>query len=176
MPRLHQVDPTRDSGPGAEILNGPLKQKQINIFKGLATNAGVLKAFLGFAQGVKTGALTDADHEVVALVVSQLRRCDYCLAAHTQIAKGAGIPEDDALKIRQGTIDDPKHQAIIDFTTAILESDGFVSDEQLRSFRDAGFDDAAVIEVIGQITVMTFTNLFNHVHETEVDFPVPASV
>ena len=59
---------------------------------------------------------------------------------------------------------------------AILDSDGFVSDNQLDSFRRVGYDDAAAIEVIGQITAMTFTNLFNHVNETEVDFPVPASV
>jgi hypothetical protein len=32
-----------------------------------------------------------------------------------------------------------------------------------------------VIEVIGVITLMTFTNLYNHVHGTVIDFPpVPA--
>ncbi len=33
-----------------------------------------------------------------------------------------------------------------------------------------------MIEVIGAMAVMTFTNLYNHVNETEVDFPVPAAV
>ncbi|UCD75804.1 MAG: carboxymuconolactone decarboxylase family protein [Phycisphaerales bacterium] len=176
MPRLQTIDPTTDTGPGAEMLNGPLKNKQINIFKGLAVNPGALKAFLGFSGGIKGGALSDAEHEVVALTTSQERNCHYCLAAHTQIARGAGIDEEQALRIRQGTSDDPRHRALIGFTTAILDSDGFISDDQLESFRAAGFDDAAVIEVIGQIAAMTFTNLYNHVNETEVDFPVPASV
>jgi uncharacterized peroxidase-related enzyme len=176
MPRLGIIDPASDTGPGAEILNGPLKAKQINIFKGLAVNPGVLQAFLGFAGGVKKGgSLTEAEHEVIALTVSEVRRCDYCLAAHTQIARGAGIDEDASLKIRQGTAGDPKHQALIDFTRAVLATDGFVSDEQLAAFKGAGYDDAAVIELIGEITVMTFTNLYNHVNETEIDFPVPAS-
>ncbi|MBT8485677.1 MAG: carboxymuconolactone decarboxylase family protein [Phycisphaerales bacterium] len=176
MPRMQMIDPATDTGPGAEILNGPLKQKQINIFKGLAVNAGVLQAFLGFAGGVKTGALTDAEHEIIALVTGQKRNCGYCLAAHTQIAKGVGIDEDMALEIRQGSSKTPKHQSLIDFVNAILDTEGFVSDSQLDRVRAAGYDDAAIIEMIGAIAVNTFTNLFNHVAETQIDFPVPASV
>ena len=32
MPRLDTIDPTTDTGAGADILNGPLKEKQINIY------------------------------------------------------------------------------------------------------------------------------------------------
>ncbi|MEM7227403.1 MAG: carboxymuconolactone decarboxylase family protein [Planctomycetota bacterium] len=176
MPRLAAVDPATDTGPGAELLNGPLKNKQINIFKGIAANPGVLKAFLGFAGGVKTGQLTEAEHEIIALVSGQKRNCEYCLAAHTQIAASVGLDENMVLNVRKGHIDDTRMQAVLDFTTAVLDTDGFVSDEQLEAFRGAGFDDAAVVEVLGAVTVNTFTNLFNHVHETEVDFPVPAAV
>ncbi len=176
MPRLHTVDPVTDTGPGAEILNGPLKNKQINIFKGLATNPNVLKAFLGFAQGVHGGALTDPEHEITALLTAQKHNCEYCLAAHTQIAKGVGIDEETSLAIRKGHTADPKQQALIDFVNAVLETDGFVTDDQLDTFRSAGYNDAAVIEAVAGIAVMTFTNLFNHVNETEVDFPVPATV
>ncbi len=176
MPRLNIVNPKTDTGPGAEILNGPLKEKQINIFKGVATNPGVLKAFLGFAGGVKSGSLTPAEHEIVALVCGQKRACEYCLAAHTAVAKGTGIDEDLALKIRQGDANDDRHQSLVDFTNAMLEHDGRVTDGQLKAFRTAGYDDAAAIEVIGAIAVNTFTNFFNQLNQTEVDFPVPASV
>jgi uncharacterized peroxidase-related enzyme len=176
MPRLKTIDPSTDSGPGAEILNGPLKDMQINIFKGIAANPGVLKAFLNFSQGVKAGALTEQEHEIISLVCGQKRNCEYCLAAHSQIAQGAGLSEELIINIRKGQADDERHQALIDFVTAILETDGFVSDEQIDAFRKAGYDDAAIIEAIAAITVNTFTNLYNHVNETEVDFPVPASV
>ena len=34
-----------------------------------------------------------------------------------------------------------------------------------------------MIDVVAAITTMTFTNLYNHIHETVVDFPaVPALV
>jgi uncharacterized peroxidase-related enzyme len=177
MPRLHIVDPATETGPGADMLNGPLKAKQINIFKGLATHAPVLEAFLGFAGGVKGGGtLTPAEHEVIALVTGQHNGCDYCVAAHTQVARGAGIPEELSLSIRQGRAEDDRTQALVDFARAVLETTGCVTDQQLAEFRAAGFDDRAVIEVIGAIAVNTFTNLFNHVNTTEVDFPVPATV
>ena len=176
MPRLKAVDPTTDSGPGADILNGPLKDKQINIFKGMAANPGVLEAFLGFAGGVKTGALSAQEHEIIALTTAQKRNCEYCLAAHTQIAQGAGFDEETVLTIRRGSTDNEKHQSLIDFVSAILDTNGFVSDQQLEEFKKAGYDDAAIVEGIGGITVNTFTNFFNHVHETEIDFPVVATV
>ncbi len=176
MPRLNVIDPSTDTGPGAEILNGPLKAMQFNVFKGIANNAGVLKAFRGFAGGVKAGSLTEQEHETIALTTGQKNHCEYCLAAHTKIAQGTGLTEDNILTIRQGNGVDDKNQALIDFTLAILETQGFVTDEQLQQFKDAGFDDAAVIEVLGAIAVNTFTNLFNHVNETEIDFPVAATV
>ena len=177
MPRLHTIDPNTESGPGADFLNGPLKGKQFNIFKALANNPGVLKAFLAFSQGVKTsGSLTPAEHEIVALTCAQKRNCEYCLAAHTQIAIGDGVDEELTVRIRRGESDDARQQALIDFANAILETEGLVGDEQLQAFRAAGFDDAAIVEVIGQIAVMTFTNFFTHLNETEVDFPVAATV
>ncbi len=174
MPRLSLVDPANDTGPGADLLNGPLKDKQINIFKGLAVNPAVFKAFLAYMQSIKSGELTDQEHEVIALIASEKNRCDYCTAAHTQIAKGTGLDEKEILNIRRGESSDARQQALIEFVVAVLDSQGFVSDDQIEEFRKAGFTDAAVIEVIAGLSVITFTNLYNHINETEIDFPVPA--
>ena len=176
MPRLKVINPETDTGPGADLINRLPEQKRLNIFKSMANNAGVAKAFMQFSQGVKAGALTDAEHEIIALTVAQKSGCDYCLAAHTKMAEAAGINNDLAIQIRQGTADNDRHQALLDFTSAILKNDGWVSDEQLEAFREAGYDDDAVVEVIGEIAVMTFTNLFNHVNHTEIDMPEVAAV
>jgi uncharacterized peroxidase-related enzyme len=175
MPRLHLVDPNTETGPGVDLLNGPLKAKQINIFKGIANNANVLKALLEFGQGIKN-ALTGPEHEVIALVCAEKRHCEYCTAAHTMVAKSVGLDEETSARIRQGQVGDPRQQALIDFTIATIETDGFVTDEQLESFKAAGFDDAAIVEVVAAIAYNTFTNLINHVNDTEIDFPIPAQV
>lgn len=176
MPRMQIIEPKTDSGPGADMLNGPLKAKQINIFKGLAVNANVLGGFLAMAGKANGGALTPQEYETVILATSQQNGCDYCVAAHTKISAGLGIEEAESLDIRRGSVSDAKRQSLIDFTTAVNTTNGNVSDEQLGAFRAAGYGDDAVIEVIGAITVATFTNLYNHVNRTEVDFPVPPAI
>ena len=171
MPRLQTVDPDTDTGAGADLLNGPLREKQINIFKGLAAHPPVLEAFLGWAQGSKGGALTAIECEVVQLVTAEKNQCTYCASAHTMVATGSGLTNDDCLQIRRRLSDDPKLQALINFTTEVLDHAGYVSDETLAAFMDAGYSTEAAIEVVAGISVMTFTSYYNHIHDTEVDFP-----
>mgnify|MGYP006097406541 CR=1 FL=1 len=176
MPRLKNIDPTTDTGAGADLLNGPLKEKQINIFKGLAAHAPVLQAFMGWAGGSKGGALTSAEGEVVQLLAAEKMDCHYCLAAHSIIAKGTGLSEDDCVNIRKRQSDDTKMQALIDFTAETLDTNGNVSDKTLTAFMDAGFNTEAAIEVVAGISVMTFTSFYNHINDTVVDFPEAVSV
>lgn len=175
MPRLETIDPLTDSGEGADLLNGPLKEKQINIFKGLAVHPPVLEAFLTWAQGSKSGALTPAECEIVQLVAAEKNECTYCASAHTLVAQGTGLTEDECLNIRRGFSDDPKQQTLINFTAEVLEQRGSVSDSSLQTFMDAGYSTQAAIEVAAGISVITFTSFYNHIHDTEVDFPeIPA--
>ena len=78
-----------------------------------------------------------------------------------------------SLEARRGRAVDARHQALIDFASAVMKTRGFVTNDQLNAFRGAGYDDKAVIEVIAAISAHTFTNLYNHVHATDVDFPIP---
>ena len=66
MPRLTHIDPATDTGAGADLLNGPLKEKQINIFKGLAAHPPVLEAFIAWAGGAKGGTLTPVEGDLSA--------------------------------------------------------------------------------------------------------------
>ena len=171
MPRLDTVNPETDTGPGADLLNGTLKEKQINIFKGLAAHPPVLEAFLGWAQGSKGGALSPIECEVVQLVTAEKNRCTYCASAHTKVATGSGLSDEECLNIRRRQSDNPKLQALIDFTAEAVDDAGYVSDATLDSFMNAGFTTEAAIEVVAGISVMTFTSFYNHIHDTEVDFP-----
>jgi alkylhydroperoxidase family enzyme len=38
--------------------------------------------------------------------------------------------------------------------------------------RAAGYDDAEILEIIATVAINIFTNYFNHVALTEVDFPL----
>lgn len=173
MPRLAIVEPKDTTGEAARIL----ASAPINIFKGLAAHPEIFTAFVSFMRAVEHApVLTRAEKELVMLRAAELRGCGYCTAAHTKIASGAGVDATAALEARRGRSGDPKRQALLAFTSAVVEKEGFVSDAQLAEFRAAGYDDKAAIESIAAITLMTFTTLFNHVHDTALDFPpVPAA-
>ena len=49
-----------------------------------------------------------------------------------------------------------------------------MSDADLREVRAAGVSDAEVTETIATVALNVFTNWFNHVAETPVDFPAVA--
>ncbi|MEL7471696.1 MAG: carboxymuconolactone decarboxylase family protein, partial [Planctomycetota bacterium] len=78
---------------------------------------------------------------------------------------------------RRGVIEgDAKLEAVTRLATALHEKRGFVSDEDVEKFKSAGFSDGAVAEAVAVYAFATFTNFFNHVNETEVDFPAAPSI
>jgi len=111
------------------------------------------------------------DREVVYLGVSQKNGCNYCVSAHTTIAKKAGLNQDQILDIRRFSPESVKHQALLKFVSRVMETRGFVEDEDITAVREAGYTDGQIAEAIAYIGLATYSNFFNHVHDTELDFP-----
>jgi alkylhydroperoxidase family enzyme len=57
---------------------------------------------------------------------------------------------------------------------AVTLSRGQVSDEHLSIAREAGLDDAKIVDVIAQVSLLTLTNYLNNVAKTDIDFPPKA--
>lgn len=106
------------------------------------------------------------------MAVAQANNCTYCLSAHTTIGKMLGFSEIETLEIRQGTIDDPKLQALTALAREITETRGFPAQHIVDGFLEAGYTQGALVDVIGLVALNTFTNYLNHIADTEVDFPV----
>jgi uncharacterized peroxidase-related enzyme len=178
MPRLNAVKPEDATGPVKEIYDDLTKKmgKVINIFQGMGNSAAALNAYLSMSGALSKGELSPQDREVVYLGVSQKNGCNYCLSAHTQLAKKAGMNEDQILNIRRFSPESSKHAALLKFVTRVMETHGFVDDADIAAVRDAGYSDGQIAESIAYIGLATYSNLFNHVYGTEVDFPQAPSV
>lgn len=177
MPRLNVIEPKEATGKAKELWEGPLKGKHLNIFKGLANSGAAMNAYVQFSGALKEGVLSDAEREVVALAIAEENDCEYCRAAHTMVGAGAGLDQDEMIKIRKGEADEPKHQALAAFARTLVQRRGWVEQGDIDAFKAAGYDDAAVVEVVACVALNTFTNFFNHVNETEIDLPkAPALV
>jgi AhpD family alkylhydroperoxidase len=177
MPRLAVVDPAQSTGKVKEIFEGPLKGKHINIFKGMANSPAVLQAYLGMAGALAGAKLSAKEQEIVQLAIGAANDCGYCQAAHTVIGKGAGLSEQQTVAARGGaSLGDAKLDALKRFALAMHEKRGNIGDAELEAFRKAGYDDGHAAEVTAVYALATFTNYFNHLNDTAIDFPAPPAV
>lgn len=147
-----------------------------NVYQGLAGSPEILKAYLHTSDCLAKGNLSGSEREVIALVVSQANRCEYCLAAHTLVGGMQGLKPEQMQAIRRGKPQELKLAALVTFVQAVLSQQGAVSDQELANFKLAGYSDAQVPDVMLTIAMTVFTNYFNHVHQTVVDFPLVESI
>jgi uncharacterized peroxidase-related enzyme len=173
MQRIKSVNPESAAGKTKELLDTVKKNMGMvpNLLKALANSPAVLEAYLGISGALAGGVLAPKIRESIALVVAEINRCDYCLAAHTMIGKKAGLTDAEVLESRRGVLQDPKANAAVQLTKAVLDKQGFVADADIQAAKKAGLSEAEIVEVVANVILNIFTNYFNHVIETEIDFP-----
>ncbi len=173
MSRINQISPETATGKAKELLDAVKSKLGLvpNLTRALANAPAALEAYLQFSGSLGKGTLSAKNRERIALVVAQENQCDYCLAAHSTIGKMVGLTADEIRDSRKGTSTDSKSDVLVRFAQKVLETKGRVSDADLQSVREAGFDDGALAEVVGNVALNIFTNYFNHVAGTDVDFP-----
>jgi uncharacterized peroxidase-related enzyme len=119
-------------------------------------------------------ALDLRTREAIALAVSQVNGCDYCLGVHSFGARHARMSDDDILLARRGHDSDPKRDAAVQFARKVIETRGKVGDADVKAVRYAGYTDANIIEIIALVALFSLTNFFNNVLDLEKDFPAVA--
>ncbi len=171
MTRIKSITPDQATGHTAEVY-GAIKKALggvPNLFQGVGVNSNVLQTYLGLGPSLKL--LSGAEQETIALVTSQKNNCDYCIAAHTVLGGMMGLKKEETLAIRKGNSADTKRQALVSFVSEVVSEKGRVSDRTLENLKQVGYTDAHVPEILLAIVATTFTNYFNHVNQTELDFP-----
>ena len=143
-----------------------------NVFKTFAHSPAVVQFYLAGSQALAGGALPAALREQIALVTAGENECDYCASAHTLMAKGAGVAAGEMAHNLRGRSENAKTQAALDFAKLIVRNRGRVTDVQLAAVRAAGYSEAEVVEMIANVVANIFTNYFNHIAGTVVDFPL----
>lgn len=173
MSRIQPVNAATAQNQTAEILNGVKKKlgKVPNLIATMANSPAVANAYLSFSGTLAGGNLPANIRERISLTTGQANQCDYCLAAHTLLGKGAGLSEEDIIDARNGTASDERTAAAVIFAKKIVDNRGKVSDEDLAAVRNAGYSEGDIAEIVANVALNLFTNYFNHVADTEIDFP-----
>ena len=178
MSRLTVSNLETDTGPSGEVY-AQIK-KAIggvpNTFAAIAAHGpAALKAVLAADAVLAGGSLSKRDQETIKLVISAAGGCDYCVAAHSHLAKLAGLKPDVLKQIREAEpTGDDKRDALVSFVRKLAQSSGTVSDEDFAAIKAVGYSDAQLVEISLAFATTIFTNVFNRINDTEIDFPAVA--
>ena len=177
--RISPIDPAVAEGRVRQQLDGVKNALGVvpNMMRTMAHSPALLEGYLSLSAALAKGALRPAVREQLALAVSQVNGCEYCLSAHSYYGARAKLSPEQLQAAREGESEDPKTQAALTLALDLIDRRGDLSDEQLADARRAGLSDAEIAEVVGHVALSTLTNYFNQLAQTEVDFPrVPVSV
>jgi uncharacterized peroxidase-related enzyme len=174
---MSRISPVLSSHVDAEVATTLSQVKASlgmvpNLFVTLAHAPAALDGYLSLSKTLLHGRLSARQREILALAVGQENECQYCLSAHTAMAKAAGVSEADVMNAREGDGEDPLERALALFAKKIVRQRGHVSDEDIENARKAGIDDGLMMEVVAAIALNTLTNYANELAGTEIDFPV----
>lgn len=173
MPRLNAITKTEASEKARILLEGVEKKLGMvpNIMSTMANAPTVLEAYLGFSTALGKGSLPARLREQIALAVGESNGCDYCVSAHAAIGRSAGLSDEEIADSRRGSSPDRKTDAALNFARKLVNERGRVGDDDVEILRAAGFDEGAIAEIVANVALNLFTNYFNHVAETDIDFP-----
>ncbi|MEL6751230.1 MAG: peroxidase-related enzyme [Pseudomonadota bacterium] len=136
-----------------------------NVLRAYAFDDVKLRAFTDMYNDLMLGdsALTKLEREMIAVVVSSVNRCFYCLTAHgaavRELSGDPALGEMMVMNYRAADLD-PKTRAMLDFAVALTESPDMIDDEDRQALRDAGFDDRTIWDIA---SVAAFFNMTNRV-------------
>lgn len=175
MERLTTLPVAAATGLAATLFDALARAlgKVPNAYLTVGSNSPLaLEAVLHLEGALARSALSAQEREIIKLTVSELAGCDYCLAAHTQMGKKAGLGTDAMLAARHGaTSGNARLDALAQFVRALVQQRGIAPPEVIIAVKSAGFSDTQLVEALLTIASITFTNLLNRVNDTVLDFP-----
>jgi alkylhydroperoxidase family enzyme len=164
MSRIATPDIADTPAASQPLLEGVKKQLGVvpNLFRVIGNSPAALQGHLDLHGALSKGTLSAATRERIAIA-----------SAHTYIGKNLLRLDDAELAAnRDGASNDPKADAAVRFAATVVRKRGRVNDNDIHAVKLAGYDDAAVVEIVQNVALNIWTNYLNEVAQTDIDFPV----
>ncbi|WP_017941902.1 MULTISPECIES: carboxymuconolactone decarboxylase family protein [unclassified Thioalkalivibrio] len=174
----HEDFPLHDAASAPEAQRAFDQAQQIfgmvpNLIRKMASAPALAEAYLALNDLLQKTSLSPTEQGVLLLTVSRYHECDYCMAAHSMTGRMTGVPDDVIAALREDRpIEDPKLEALRQFTRAMIEQRGWVDEPTQQTFLNTGHTPAQMLEVILAIGLKTLSNYTNHIAGTPVDEPM----
>ena len=173
MSRIKTINHQEATGETRELLDA-VKQKLgmvPNFLSVFAHSPKALAAFLGLYENIGQGVLEPEIGERIALSIGESNGCQYCVSAHTAIAKKTGLNNDEIANAREGYASDPKANAAVKLASVLNEKRGSITTMEFAQAKKAGLSDAEIVEIITHVGLNFLTNVLAKAAQVEIDFP-----
>jgi len=136
-----------------------------NVLRAYAFDVEKLNTFTALYNDLMLGPsdLTKLEREMIAVVVSSINKCFYCLVAHGAAVRSlSGDPQLGEMLVMNYKVADlpPKQRAMLDFAAKLTKSSADVEDADRQVLRDHGFTDRDIWDIA---SVAAFFNMTNRV-------------
>lgn len=136
-----------------------------NVLQANAFDIDKLNAFTGFYNDVMlaNSGLSKLEREMIAVVVSSINRCFYCLVAHgAAVRQMSGDPKLGEMLLMNYRVAplDTRQRAMLDFAAKMTTASATIEEADRQTLRDAGFSDRDIWDIAN---VTGFFNMTNRV-------------
>ncbi|MEE9375346.1 MAG: peroxidase-related enzyme [Rhizobiaceae bacterium] len=134
-----------------------------NVLKAYAFNEDKLRGFTEMYNELMLGdsGLTKLQREMIAVVVSSVNKCFYCLTAHgAAVRQLSGDPKLGEMMVMNYRVADlePKEMAMLDFANKLTEEPAKIVDGDRQGLRDVGWSDREIWDIANVVGFFNMTN------------------
>lgn len=163
--RIQVIDEQQARGRLKEFYENVLEYrgKVANIFKVHSLNPDAMKAHLDLYLKIMYGrsGVTRAQREMIAVVVSSVNQCEYCVVHHS--AALSRYVKDEAF-VKQLSLDytmariSPKEAAMLAYAVKLTNNLNSVQEDDIQRLRGSGFADEEILSVTLVASYFNFVN------------------
>ncbi len=144
-----------------------------NLIGALANSPQALAFYQEVGKLNGENSLTGGEREVIQIIAAKRNECGFCVAGHTKLATLKKLLSDNAISasraVNPDDFDDTKLAALAEFTIAIMDNKGAVSDAQLQAFVSAGYRKEQAVDVVMGVALATLCNYTNNLAQTDIN-------
>lgn len=146
-----------------------------NVLRAYAFDEKKLRAFTDFYNDLMLGdsGLTKLDREMIAVAVSSVNHCHYCLTAHgaavRQLSGNPALGEEIAMNYRVAELT-LRQRAMLDFAVKLTETPDRIEEEDRQRLRREGWSERDIWDIA---SVAAFFNMTNRVATATAMVPNP---
>ena len=136
-----------------------------NVLRAYAFNEKKLRAFTDMYNDLMLGdsGLSKLEREMIAVAVSSVNHCYYCLTAHgaavRQLSGNPELGEQMVMNYRAADLT-PKQRAMLDFAVLLTERPDVIEESDRETLREVGFSDRDIWDIA---STAAFFNMSNRV-------------